>query len=98
MHLCRPSSQPENSLSTTESKSKSAINNPSFHYSVRALGEYLRQNRTFQTAMRVFQRGQEHSLRVMKDKSFDADVNHYHDVLQVCVQKVYLIQCYQEID
>ncbi|RUP45300.1 hypothetical protein BC936DRAFT_148346 [Jimgerdemannia flammicorona] len=85
--------KPEHTHATAKSKFKSAVNNPSIQYSARVLGDYLRQNRTFQTAIRVFQRSQEHSLRTVKDRSAEIDVHHYHDVLQVCIQKVLSPRC-----
>ncbi|ORX95635.1 hypothetical protein K493DRAFT_371980 [Basidiobolus meristosporus CBS 931.73] len=74
-------------------KSKSIDDSNSYDVSAKKLGDYLQDNRNYQTSLSVIQRSQEQTLR--RILGFEADINiedldtsRYNAILEICVQKV----------
>ncbi|KAK9768761.1 hypothetical protein K7432_000363 [Basidiobolus ranarum] len=94
LDCCKNSRNPRPQNGTSgKSKSKSIDDSISYDLSAKMLGDYLKDNRNYQTALSVFQRSQEQTLRRIigfeeEATIEDLDTSRYNEILEICVQKV----------
>ncbi|KAL1915878.1 uncharacterized protein VTP21DRAFT_6266 [Calcarisporiella thermophila] len=90
----RGRAEPERNSSYRKAKSRASNHSSPFYVALKNLREYLRENRSFQTAVCVYHRAQEFIVRGNQELQLDSvDVNHYNELMSICIQKVLSARC-----